>query len=306
MKTKSKFTPLFVLVAALGFTVTSCQKSAEITTDTQEQGILSGAVAVVPSTTILAASTPDSIYAVGACSSKHTRTAVDEAALLGAISTYLTSNYDGYTFIKAFSTTSVSTSTLDSYVVAITYNGKPVVVKFDATGTFVKVLELREGKDLGKKGGHHAGGCYENRDGKHRDSLAITALPAAITAYYATNYPQDTIKNAWTVKNGNIIVISKNVSYFGSAFTAAGVFVKRSALPSHSGKGTSIEAANLPAVVTTYLTTTYPNYVFDKGYSHTDKAGVLKGYLVIIDANLTKYALLFDASGNFVKVKTII
>jgi hypothetical protein len=301
-----KFSPLFVLVAALGLAVTSCQKSAEITTSTQEQGILSGAVAIVPNSTILANSTPDSIYAVGACSNKQTRTAVDSTALPSAIPFYLFTNYEGYSFIKAFSTTSVSTGTLDGYVVAITYNGKPVVVKFDATGTFVKVLELREGKDLGRKGGHHDGGCYENRDGKHKDSLAISALPAAITAYFANNYLQDTIKNAWTVKNGKIIVISKNVSYFGTSFTAAGVFVKRSTLPSHSGKGTSIDAANLPALVTTYLTSTYPNYVFDKAYAHSDKSAVLKGYLVIIDANLTKYAVLFDASGNFVKVKTII
>ena len=133
----------------------------------------------------------------------------------------------------------------------------------------------------------------------------ISALPAAITQYFAANYAQDTLKNAWKVKNGNIIVISKNGSYFGSAFTAAGVFVKRAALTVMPGKGTPVATANLPATITSYLTSTYPNYVLDKAFSHSEN-GTLKGYLVIIDANLTKYAVVFDASGNFVKVKTII
>jgi len=300
-----KFSPLFVLVAALGFAVSSCQKSSDVNTSTQALGSQLGAVSVVPSSTILAGSTTDSIYAMDACKKDHSRATVDVAALPSTISTYLTANYAGYTFIKAFSTTALATSVLDAYVVAIKFNDKPVVIKFDALGAFIKVLELREGKDLDRNGGHHEGGCFEGRDGKHRDSLAISALPAAITQYFAANYAQDTLKNAWVVKNGNIIVISKNVSYFGSAFSTAGVFIKRAALPIMPGKGTPVAAANLPAAINTYLTATYPNYVLDKAFSHSEN-GTLKGYMVIIDANLTKYAVVFDASGNFVKVKTII
>lgn len=33
--------------------------------------------------------------------------------------------------------------------------------------------------------------------------------------------------------------------------------------------------------------------------------GALKGYLVFIDANNTKYAVEFDASGQFLRSKTI-
>jgi hypothetical protein len=32
---------------------------------------------------------------------------------------------------------------------------------------------------------------------------------------------------------------------------------------------------------------------------------MVKGFVVVIDANNTKYAVEFDAAGNFVKAKTI-
>jgi hypothetical protein len=49
---------------------------------------------------------------------------------------------------------------------------------------------------------------------------------------------------------------------------------------------------------------TYPNYVFDKAFSVT-VGGTLKGYVVILDASITRFAIAFDASGNFVQAKTI-
>jgi len=66
----------------------------------------------------------------------------------------------------------------------------------------------------------------------------------------------------------------------------------------------SIAASALPAVSTSYLITTFPNYVFKKAFEIKTN-GVVKGYLVLIDANLTKYAIHFDASGAFVKASTI-
>jgi hypothetical protein len=308
MKTKIKFQSLLVLVALFGITFTSCQKTAEISTDANLLANQIGAVSVVPSSNILngpiASSSKDSVYAMDACRKDHTKAKVVSAALPALITTYLTTNYAGYTFVKAFSTTLISTNTLDSYVVAIMFNGKPVAIRFDASGAFVKVLELREGRDLGGKDGRHEGGCFDNRDGKQRDSLALSALPQIIKQYFATNYPQDTLKDARIGKDGSILVLSKNATYFGTAFKADGAFIKREALPSHPGKGVAIAQDKLPANVLSYLTTTYPNYVFDKAFAHSEN-GTLKGYFIIIDANLTKYAVLFDASGTFVKVKVI-
>jgi hypothetical protein len=308
MKTKTKISSVLVLVALFGMTFTSCQKSADLNLDSSELANQIGAVSVVPSSNILSGTTTtsstDSVFAMDACRKDHKRNSVAQGALSATITTYLTTNYAGYTFAKAFSTTLISTNVLDSYVVAIMFNGKPVAVRFDASGIFVKVLELREGRDLNRKGGHHEGGCFDNRDGKQKDSLALSALPQTIKQYFATNFPQDTLKDARIGKDGSILVLSKNVSYFGTAFKGDGTFIKRESITSHPGKGTVITQDKLPAIVTSYLTTTYPNYVFDKAFEHKDN-GTLKGYMVVIDANLTKYAVLFDATGSFKKAQVI-
>ncbi|MDA9554981.1 hypothetical protein N9R54_01985 [Pelobium sp.] len=310
MKTITKISTLLSLSAMIAIGFTSCKKNADISTDTSALASQLGAVAVTPSSSILnvtataSTSTQDSVYAMDACRRDHKRTSVTKDALSSAINIYLNTNYAGYTFIKAFSTTLISTNTVDSYVVAFLYNNKPVAIRFDASGNFVKVLELREGRDLGRPGGHHDGGCFEDRDGRQRDSIALSLLPNSIKQYFATTYPQDTLKSAWIAKEGAIIVLSKNVTYFGNAFKLDGTFIKREVLPSPLGKGKEITQDKLPATALTYLSTTYPNYVFKKAFEHSLN-GVVKGYAVIIDANLTKYAVIFDASGAFVAVKTV-
>lgn len=310
MKNSMKTKTLFVALIALATGFTACQKGNEASTDFELAAGQNGAVAISPTSSVVttlnsnATSSTDSIYAMDACRRTHKRAKVEQSALLTAIITYLNTNYAGYNFVKAFSTTAIATNVLDSYVVGFIYNGKPVALRFNASGTFVKVLELREGKDMNKPGGHGPGGCFENRDGKQRDSIAISALSQTIKQYFASNYAQDTLKSAWVGKDGGILVISKNVKYFGTAFKADNTFIRRELLPTHAGKGKEIAQSALPANVQSYLSTTYPNYVFKKAYEH--KVGdTLKGFLVIIDANLTKYAVLFNATGAFVEVKTI-
>jgi hypothetical protein len=302
---------LTIALLAIATSFTACQKGQEVETDLSSDATQIGAVAIAPTSIVLTTSNgsttttaPDSIYAVDACRRTHKRAAVAESALLAPITTYLSTNYAGYTFIKAFSTTLIATNTLDSYVVAILFNGKPVALRFSATGTFIKVLELREGKDMKRPGGHHPGGFFDNRDGKQRDSIALSALSQTIKQYFATNYPQDTLKNAWVGKDGGVLVVSKNVKFYGTAFKADGSFVRREVLPSHPGKEKEIAQSALPASVLSYLSTTYPNYVFKKAFEHKAN-GVLRGYLVIIDANMTKYAVLFNATGAFVEAKVI-
>ncbi len=294
------------LIALFVIGFTACEKSDS--GSPTDFGTQLGAVAIASTNAVsglqTTTSTTDSLYAMGACNKDHKRTKVNAEALPAAITSYITTNYAGYTFINAFSTATISTNTLDAYVVAFNFNGKPIALKFDAKGLFIKVLELREGRDMKKGGDHHLGGCFENRDGKQRDTIALSALSANIKAYFTTNYAKDTLKAAFTNKDGSIIVISKNVSFFASAFKTDGTFIKREALPYRPGKDKEIAQSALPANVTSYLSTTYPNYVFKKAFSNLDN-GVLKGYLVIIDANMTKYAIVFDATGAFVAAKVI-
>jgi hypothetical protein len=302
MKTAIKIKSV-LLAAVIAVSFSSCKKDQSLETNQDAALAELGAVAITSTSSIsgvLATNSTDSVYAINACKKDKKKAKVAETALLPAITTYLKTNYDGYTFKKAFAITPKKGDVVESYVVGIMFNGKPVAIKFSATGVFVQVLELREGQDIKRKSDHRKGGCFEDRDGKQRDSLVITALPQAIKQYFAANYATDTLKGAWVNKDASIIVISKNNGFFATSFTASGVFIARKTLPPHPGKDKEVSLSALPASVTSYLSTTYPNYVFKKAFADTTK-----GYLVIIDANMTKYAVAFNASGAFVEAKII-
>ncbi len=295
---------LFLAISAIAFT--ACKKT-ETANDNLDSAIeQSGAIAISTTSSVvgLNSTLTDSIYAIGAHPRFSNKTSVTAANLPSAITTYLSTNYTGYTFIKAFSITLKTSTTVDSYVVGINFNGKPVAIRFTADGTFSKILELREGGDMKRGRDHHVGGCFDQRDGKQRDSIAVSALAVGIKSYMTTTYPLDTLKAAWINKDGSIIVLSKNLKFFSNVFKIDGTFIKRTEMPTKPGKDAQIAQSALPANVLTYLNTTYPNYVFKKAFSAKEN-GVIKGYLVIIDASLTKYAVLFDATGVFVNAKII-
>jgi hypothetical protein len=292
----------FLSIALLGFS--SCQKEA-LTAD-QELEFAKLEAVTISSTSAIAGSgnSIDSLYAMEACKKGNKKTAIEFNSLPSAITVYLTTNYTGYTALKSFQITNKVSAVLESFVVLIQFNSKPVALKFDAAGNFVKVLEIREGRNMKGRGGWHAGGCFDNRDGKHRDTIALSSLPALVKVYFTATNPGDTLMHAVVNKDKSIVVISKNVNYFATVFSSSNVLVKRIQLPSFPAKGRSIEASAIPGSATTYLSTTYPNYVFMKAFEIKSN-GVVKAYLVVIDASLTKYAIHFDATGNFVSSVTI-
>jgi hypothetical protein len=75
-------------------------------------------------------------------------------------------------------------------------------------------------------------------------------------------------------------------------------------LPAAECELENIPQEALPGAIKTYLSATYPNYVFNKA----DKLkvnGTITGYLVIINANNTRYAVAFGADGKFLAAKVI-
>jgi hypothetical protein len=83
--------------------------------------------------------TKDSVYLINPCEKGTHRDPVEPSSLSAAIQTYLSTNYSGFTFTKAFAVKD-TTGTVKGYVVIINFNGKPVGLEFKADGTFVKVL----------------------------------------------------------------------------------------------------------------------------------------------------------------------
>lgn len=303
MKFKKAFQRSVYLLISVTIGFTSCKKenSASNTTVSETTTSSTIAVAASSSTDATTAST-DSVYLVQPCARGSKRDSIAEANLPSGTTTYLTTNYAGYTFRQAYAIKN-SSGSVTGYVVVIYYNDKPVGLEFDSSGNFVKVLEQREKGDLQGPGWHH-GGRFEGRNGMGKDTVALTSIPSAILSYMSSNFSSDTLVKAVKNRDSSYVIFSVNNGLFATTFDASGNFLKRIDLPSKAGKVVGIAQSGLPANALTYLTNTYPNYVFEKAFvltiSSTDKR-----YVVIIDANNTKYAVGFDASGNFIAVKAI-
>ena len=282
-----------LLSTALLFT--ACQKSETVS---NEENTAASTIAVAASATAAAG---DSVYIVQPCGRGGRRDSVAFSSLPAAAGTYLSANYAGYTFHKAFAVS--ANNVVTGYAVIVYFNNKPVGLLFDTAGTFVRVLEQRDRGDLSGPG-FHSGGRFEHRDGRGRDSIALATLPTAITAYLASNYPGDTLLKAFRSRDSSIVVLSKNVTAFATVFSAAGAFVKRQSIHSAQGNCQPVDLAALPSAAAAYLGLTFPNYVFNKAFVISQN-GTVKGYVAVIDANNTRYAVEFNAAGTFIRTKTI-
>jgi len=291
--------PLYVFAAVMLFT--ACKKDVSVNDSTTTD--LSTAVAVPASASQRGTASSDSVYVVGTCTRDQRRDSIAASGLPASITTYLTSNYAGYIFHKAFAVKNQS-GTVNGYVVIIFYNDKPVGLAFDASGNFVKVLEQRERGDLNGPGWHH-GGRFDDRGNAQKDSIALSALPSGIISYLSLNYGSDTLVKAFINRHDtSYVVITRNNGVFANIFDKNGTFIKRVQLNNKQGNCQSIDQSALPAAVTTYLSTTYPGYAFKRAFV-IQQNGATAGYVVLIDANNTKYAVEFDASGSFVRVKVL-
>jgi hypothetical protein len=297
-----------ILVAVILTVFTSCNKDASSTktaTSTTTSTATTASTGTISLGTLASTSTgttTDSLYLVNCFSKNSKKDTVAFSALPTAIGTYLTANYSGYTFKKAYKITD-SLSVVTGYIVVIKYNGSLVGLKFTATGTFVATLEQRGAGDLSGQG-WHAGGPFSNRDGKFRDTIALSAIPTVVKTYFTTTYPTDTLLHVWVTRDTTYILISKNAGLYATAITKTGTLVKRISLQKPAGIFASVLQANLSSAVLTYLTSTYPGYVFNKAYSKTLNS-VVQGYDVFITSNSTNYDVKFDASGTFIKAITL-
>jgi hypothetical protein len=292
-----------LLVATFIFSIVSCNKELSGTSSTGTT--LNTTTTTSTSATIAVASDStgaDSVYFIQPCGRGYYRDSIIASALPDSVKSYLTNNYSGYDFKIAFEIKD-SAGTIGGYVVIISFNGKPVGLLFDAAGNFQKVLEQRERGDMNGEGWHH-GGRFDDRDGKHRDTISLSSLPSVISSYMGANYPSDTLMRVYRNRDSSLLVISKDDGLFATLFTSSGTFVKRVSLTPHGISFdqpviTNIIQDSLPSADLTYLANTYPNYVFETALSVSVNE-LLQGYNVIIDANNTKYAIWFDVSGNVI------
>lgn len=298
-RTSSVIAFTLVTLALISTVGTSCKKELSQASSTSQTN--SSTIAVAASEN--AAASGDSIYVIQPCPRGYSRDSIAESALPSAAAVYLSDNYSGYTFAKAFAVVNTSGQTA-AYVAIIYFNDKPVAILFDTAGDFVRLLEQRDRGDIDGKGWHD-GGRFCDRDGRGRDTVALSSLSNSILGYMSANYTGDTLLKAFQNRNDSgFLVISKNNGLFATVFDAGGNFVKRLSLPAPPGICVNIGQGDLPTNVVSYLGTTYPGYVFEKAFAAYNNTEIV-GYVVVINANNTKYAVRFDASGNFVSARSV-
>ena len=283
-------------------TTQSCTKSQATGRSSADSSASSTSTSTAIAVAVDSAGT-DSVYIMQDCGHGNYRDSIAAGGLPAITTAYLDSSYSGYSLVKAYEIKD-SQGTVKGYVVVIRYNGIPVGILFNADGSFDKVLEQREQDDMRGHGGYHSGGRYGNRDGHQRDTVALTSLPSAITSYFSSNYPADSLEKAYRNIDSSYLVISKDSVFYSTLFSSGGTFISRTEIHWHQSSFASVKAEALPAAATNYLTNTYPNFVFDKGYAFYMN-GAVSGYLVFIDASNSKYAVEFDATGAFIGAITI-
>lgn len=301
MKNQIKLSFVLLFSCFCVWALSSCQKLVQEPTKTTS-GSVSTMFATNQSIALGTSASGSTLYAVNTCSRGSKADTIAFASLTDSTKAYLTATYPGYTFKKAYKILNQS-GAIDGYVVFITYNGNPVALRFNPKGVFITVLEQREDHDLDGPGWHE-GGIFGDRDGRHRDTIALSALPTTILTYMTTNYPTDTLKHAMRNRDSSYVVISADNGVFATEFSKTGSFIERVQFYPHVVKVSTLTQATLPATISSYLTTTYPAYVFDNAFE-LKVNGALTAYLVVIDANSTKYMVLFNGSGVFVRVKAI-
>ncbi len=129
-------------------------------------------------------------------------TTVEVSALPAAITGYINTNYAGATITKA------ALDATRGYLVLITLNGDRRTLLFNTDGTFAQEVVRRVGRDY--------------------TTIAVSALPAAVTSYINTNYAGATITRAGTSSTGQFKVVVQPTTgrSVELLFAADGTFVQ--------------------------------------------------------------------------------
>ena len=224
------------------------------------------------------------------------------SSLPSAIGTYLTANYSGYTFKTAFKIVD-SVGTTTDYIVVIEYDGAPVGLKFTAAGIFEKILEQQDGNQMHGKP-WQPGAPFGNRNGTLKDTIALSAIPSTVLSSFENAYPDDTLLHASVTPDTTYILISKDKGLYSTDISASGKVINHMEIQPPGPAPMPIAQDKLPSAILTYLTSTYPGYVFNGAFVLNNK-GAIAGYDVLITENSTNYDVRFDSSGDFVTAITL-
>ena len=199
-------------------------------------------------------------------------TPVNIADLPASLTDYVDANYVNAEIKRA------RNNPAGAFIILVKFDNGRAVLKFDADGNFVEEITPSH---------HGCGGTPVN----------ITDLPVSITDYVNTNYVNAEIKRAKNNPAGEYIVLVKFDN--GRAvlkFDTDGNFIEEIS-PIHHGCGniTPLNIADLPTIITDYITTNYPDAEIMKAGQKTNSGH----YGVVLNTNGDRTILIFDGDGNF-------
>lgn len=212
-------------------------------------------------------------------------TKIAAADLPAAITAAISASYAGATVNYA------AKDDTGNFLVALTQNSVRKTLLFNADGTFNRELALRGGH--GGPGGGHGG------LGRGRDSLiAVTALPAAITAYITANYAGATVNvAALDATRGYVVMITlTDGTRKALLFNTDGTFAQE-IVRGVKGNYSVVDASTLPAAATTYITTNYAGSTIK--LVGKNPTGQFKVFIQLSTGQIAE--LTFAADGTFVQ-----
>lgn len=224
--------------------------------------------------------------AKGLLSSSSSITPVAISDLQASIVTYINTNYAGATINSAHAE---SDGSFD--VLITTADSVKMKLNFSSTGEFVSALELK------------ANGNHRHHHSDKHNRIAVSSLSSSITTYISTTYPDSKIVTAFKEQDGSIdvFVVTADNAKLNLNFTSDGTFVSVSTIDSfHFGRHTILAIADIPADITTYITTNYTGATVNA--AHIEPDGTYEIFITTADS--VKMKLTFSATYEFISATT--
>ncbi len=231
--------------------------------------------------------------------------AIDPAELPSSSITFIENNFSGEVVVSAFRVTSdeVDYEALLTNSVNLVFNEDGTLVGYGEEGSVVGC----GGKPHGRKGpGGRRGPRGGNPDSTAVDrpeptEITIDELPAVALEYLDTNYPDSVIHVILLIEKEDATEYHTLVDGVGAViFDADGTFVEVKE-PRRRGchDFTEMDIADLSAVITDYVTTSYPDNEILGARTGT-RNEVVEIHVLVDSVGV----LIFDEDGNFIELKT--
>jgi Putative beta-lactamase-inhibitor-like, PepSY-like len=209
------------------------------------------------------------------------------ADLPATITAYISSNFAGYTpqFVYAVQ----PSGTLTGYLVNLLNGTQHKEVRFDATGNYVKSLDLPA----------HIAGAFPVFQ---TDTIATTALPSSLQSYVTTNSTLAVSRIFMEKDSSYTVIATQNASTYALLYspktpTALSV-INLGALDLTTANPS---VSTLPSAVTDYISQNYNGASIERIMTGSCTGGN-NTYTVVFKKDTTQYAAKFDATGTFIEV----